>query len=181
MRARALAAATVAVLLSTGTAVPADAGPLGHDPVHPGRGAVGVGRDHAHRQGVEQRPVEGPGAGQLGRRRLRGGALPLRSCPCLLGGENCDGECKIKVKVPEGAQPGQTVRLRGKGMPSLRTRQRGDLVVQLDVETPTRLDERQEELLRELAALRDEESPDGHVQAAHKSVFGRLRDAFNPR
>jgi molecular chaperone DnaJ len=73
--------------------------------------------------------------------------------PCLLGGENCDGECKIKVKVPEGAQPGQTVRLRGKGMPSLRTRQRGDLVVALEVETPTRLTSRQKALLRELAAL----------------------------
>jgi molecular chaperone DnaJ len=73
--------------------------------------------------------------------------------PCLLGGENCDGMCKIKVKVPEGAQPGQTVRLRGKGMPSLRTRQRGDLVVQLEVETPTRLTGRQKELMRELAGL----------------------------
>jgi len=72
--------------------------------------------------------------------------------PCLLGGENCDGQCKIKVKVPEGAQPGQTVRLRGKGMPSLRTRQRGDLVVTLEVETPTRLTSRQKALLRELAA-----------------------------
>src|SRR5207253_8761257 len=73
--------------------------------------------------------------------------------PCLLGGENCDGQCKIKVKVPEGAQPGQTVRLRGKGMPSLRTRQRGDLVVQLDVETPTRLTPKQKALMREFADL----------------------------
>jgi molecular chaperone DnaJ len=77
--------------------------------------------------------------------------------PCLLGGENCDGECKIKVKVPEGAQPGQTVRLRGKGMPSLRTRQRGDLVVQLEVETPTRLTAKQKALMREFAALCDEQ------------------------
>ena len=73
--------------------------------------------------------------------------------PCLLGGENCDGQCKVKIKVPEGAQPGQTVRLRGKGMPSLRTRQRGDLVVQLEVETPTRLTARQKALMRELAGL----------------------------
>ena len=49
------------------------------------------------------------------------------------------------------------------------------------VETPSRLDDRQEELLRELAALRDEESPDGQVSAPHKSVFNRLRDAFGPR
>jgi len=73
--------------------------------------------------------------------------------PCLLGGENCDGECKISVSVPEGAQTGKTVRLKGKGMPSLRSRQRGDLVVELFVETPTHLSARQKELMRELAGL----------------------------
>ena len=56
------------------------------------------------------------------------------------------------------------------------------MVVTVVVETPTRLDERQEELLRELAALRGEESPDGQdARRRSKSVFGRLRDAFNPR
>src|SRR5665213_1996262 len=49
--------------------------------------------------------------------------------PCLLGGENCDGQCKIRVKVPEGAQFGDTVHLRGRGMPSLRSRERGDMAV----------------------------------------------------
>lgn len=73
--------------------------------------------------------------------------------PCLLGGENCDGECKISVSVPEGAQTGKTVRLKGRGMPSLRSRQRGDLVVELFVETPTHLSVRQKELLKELAGL----------------------------
>jgi molecular chaperone DnaJ len=73
--------------------------------------------------------------------------------PCLLGGEACDGECKISVQVPEGAQTGKTVRLKGKGMPSLRSRQRGDLVVELFVETPTHLSPRQKELMRELAGL----------------------------
>lgn len=73
--------------------------------------------------------------------------------PCLLGGEACDGNCKISVTVPEGAQTGKTVRLKGKGMPSLRSRQRGDLVVELFVETPTHLSARQKELMRELAGL----------------------------
>jgi molecular chaperone DnaJ len=73
--------------------------------------------------------------------------------PCLLGGENCDGECKIAVKVPEGAQTGRTVRVKGRGMPSLRSRERGDLVVELFVETPTRLTARQKELLREFSGL----------------------------
>lgn len=69
--------------------------------------------------------------------------------PCLLGGENCDGANKLKVRVPEGAQTGRTVRLKGRGMPSLRSRERGDLVVELFVETPTRLTARQKELLSE--------------------------------
>ena len=71
--------------------------------------------------------------------------------PCLLGGENCDGENKIHVKVPEGAQTGRTVRLRGKGMPSLRSRERGDLVVELFIETPTKLNAKQKALLKEFA------------------------------
>jgi molecular chaperone DnaJ len=73
--------------------------------------------------------------------------------PCLMGGEACDGNCKIAVKVPEGSQTGKTVRLKGRGMPSLRSRQRGDLVVELFVETPTHLSARQKELLKELADL----------------------------
>jgi len=73
--------------------------------------------------------------------------------PCLRGGENCDGECKIPVKVPEGSQTGRTLRVKGKGMPSLRSRERGDLVVELFVETPTRLTARQKELLREFEGL----------------------------
>jgi molecular chaperone DnaJ len=48
------------------------------------------------------------------------------------------------------------------------------------VETPSRLDPPQAELLRELAALRGEEAPDGNIRAGGKSMFGRIRDAFNP-
>ncbi|TAJ71238.1 MAG: molecular chaperone DnaJ [Phenylobacterium sp.] len=77
--------------------------------------------------------------------------------PCLMGGEACDGQCKIEVKVPEGAQTGKTVRVKGRGMPSLRSRERGDLVVELFVETPTRLTARQKELMRELAEICSEQ------------------------
>ena len=76
--------------------------------------------------------------------------------PCLMGGENCDGACKVPVKVPEGAQTGRTVRLKGRGMPSLRSRERGDLVVELFIETPAKLSARQKELLREFAGLSTE-------------------------
>ncbi len=70
--------------------------------------------------------------------------------PCLVS-EACDGQCRAEVQVPEGAQTGRTVRIKGKGMPHLNGRQRGDLVVELFVETPTNLSARQKELLRELA------------------------------
>ncbi|MDE2355150.1 MAG: molecular chaperone DnaJ [Alphaproteobacteria bacterium] len=76
--------------------------------------------------------------------------------PCLLGGENCDGRPKIMIKVPEGAQTGRTIRVRGKGMPSLRSRERGDLVVELFVETPTKLTGAQRELLEAFHAACDE-------------------------
>ncbi|HEY7900276.1 MAG TPA: molecular chaperone DnaJ [Caulobacteraceae bacterium] len=69
--------------------------------------------------------------------------------PCLMGGENCDGRCRIPIKVRPGSQTGDTVPIRGKGMPSLRSRQRGDLIVELFVETPANLTARQKELLRE--------------------------------
>ena len=77
--------------------------------------------------------------------------------PCLMGGEACDGNCKIEVKVPEGAQTGRTVRLKGRGMPSLRSRERGDLVVELFVETPTKLTARQKELMREFSEICSEQ------------------------
>ena len=71
--------------------------------------------------------------------------------PCLVS-EACDGKCKATVEVPAGAQTGKTVRIKGKGMPHLNGRQRGDLVVELFVETPADLTPRQKELMQELAA-----------------------------
>ncbi|QQQ17293.1 molecular chaperone DnaJ [Brevundimonas vitis] len=71
--------------------------------------------------------------------------------PCLVS-EACDGQCRAPVSVPAGAQTGKTVRIKGKGMPHLNGRQRGDLVVELFVETPTDLTARQKELMQELAA-----------------------------
>ncbi|MBM9460307.1 molecular chaperone DnaJ [Nocardioides sp. zg-536] len=86
-------------------------------------------------------------------------------------------ETEFELVIPPGTQSGHQEVLRGRGVPGLRGG-RGDLVVSVAVETPTKLDARQEELLRELAAIRGEEQPDGDVRPAHKSVFGRLRDAF---
>ena len=90
-------------------------------------------------------------------------------------------DAEIPVEIRPGIQSGSEVVLSGHGVPSLRGSGRGDLVVRVIVETPTRLDEHQEALLRELARLRDEEKPAGQVANHHKSVFNRLRDAFGPR
>jgi len=92
-----------------------------------------------------------------------------------------DMELWIDLEIRAGTQSGTEHTIRGRGVPHLRSQVRGDVVVTIDVETPGRLDEPQQELLRELAKLRHEESPDGRIQSPQKSVFGRLKDAFNPR
>jgi molecular chaperone DnaJ len=103
----------------------------------------------------------------------------------LLEGDLDAGEIEIEksvtIAVKAGTQSGTQHLLRGRGVPSLRSQARGDVVVTIEVETPSKLDERQEELLRELAALRHEESPDGRIQLAQKGLFGRMRDAFNQK
>lgn len=87
----------------------------------------------------------------------------------------------VPLEVKPGTQSGTEMVVRGFGVPALRGGGRGDIVVRVIVETPTRLDERQEDLLRQLAELRGEEKPAGQVSSQHKSVFNRLRDAFGPR
>lgn len=85
----------------------------------------------------------------------------------------------VGLEIEPGTQSGDVVTLRGQGVPRLRGGGRGDLVVQVVVETPTRLDAEQRELLGRLAALRDEERPEGRVGAEQRGgVFGRIKGAF---
>lgn len=107
--------------------------------------------------------------------------LPTLEADLVGEGSDSEVETTIPFEIRPGTQSGTETVLAGRGVPSLRGTGRGDLVVRMVVETPTRLDDRQQELLRELAALRGEESPNGQVNAEHKSVFDRLRGAFNPR
>jgi molecular chaperone DnaJ len=96
---------------------------------------------------------------------------------CPDGMKTGDAEtCRAKVKVPEGAQSGDTVRLRGRGMPSLRGRERGDLIVGLKVETPVRLTAKQKELMRELAATMT--TGDGH-HPRQTGFFDKARRFWN--
>ncbi len=93
--------------------------------------------------------------------------------------ETLDGAKDIDVRP--GTQSGQVIPLYGLGVTHLRASGRGDLMVHVDVETPSRLDERQEQLLTELAKLRDEERPAGQFAPGQQGLFSRLKDAFNGR
>jgi len=78
-----------------------------------------------------------------------------------------------EVTVPSGTQSGREIRLRGRGVPHLGGRGRGDLVVTVVVETPTELTKSQEDLLRSLAAERHETVAD-----ADAGLLSRIRSAF---
>jgi len=77
------------------------------------------------------------------------------------------------IAVAPGTQTGHVVRLRGHGVPHVRGRGRGDVVVQVVVDTPTKLTKAQEDLLRQLAAERGEV-----VAAPEEGLLSRLRSAF---
>ena len=87
-----------------------------------------------------------------------------------------DGTDELEVKP--GTQAGDAMTLRGLGVTHLRGTGRGDLIVHASVQTPTRLDEQQEDLLRQLASLRGEERPEVQLAPANQGLFGKLRDAF---
>ena len=89
--------------------------------------------------------------------------------------ETLEGNEDLTIKP--GTQSGNVLTLRAHGAPRLRGTGRGNLLVHLDVQTPTRLDERQSELLRELAALRGEDLAEGSG-ANTGGLFSRVRDAF---
>jgi molecular chaperone DnaJ len=90
--------------------------------------------------------------------------------------ETLDGDEKLEIRA--GTQSGFVLTLRGKGVPRLRSSARGDLLVHVEVRTPTRLDEEQERLLREFAALRNE---DVAVSTKNPGLLGKVRDAFGGR
>jgi molecular chaperone DnaJ len=100
--------------------------------------------------------------------------FPLGLTAAALGGEievpTLDGN-KASVKVPEGTQTGKQFRLKTKGMPVLRSRDKGDLYIQVVVETPQNLTRRQRELLAEF----DKESS-GVTHPESAGFFGRVKD-----
>jgi molecular chaperone DnaJ len=77
------------------------------------------------------------------------------------------------IEVPPGAQSGREIRLRGRGVPHLQGRGRGDLIVTLLVDTPTDLSKEQAELLRQFAESRGEP-----VAPPEEGLMSRLKGAF---
>jgi molecular chaperone DnaJ len=100
--------------------------------------------------------------------------LPISMVAATLGGEfevpTINGG-NTRVKVPEGTQSGRRFRLQGKGMPVLRSKQTGDMYVQVVVETPQKLTKRQRELLAEFERLSSKET---HPESA--GFFGKVKE-----
>ncbi len=103
--------------------------------------------------------------------------MPISFTTAALGGcvviPGLDGE-ENTIDIPAGIQSGKQLRKRGAGMPVLQGRGRGDLVVEIQVETPTRLSARQKELLREF-----QETETGEECPESAGFFARIKHAWN--
>jgi molecular chaperone DnaJ len=103
-------------------------------------------------------------------------SVPVSFTQAALGGEvevpTLDG--RGKLRVPAGTQPGTVLRIKGKGVPRRGNLGRGDQRVEVAIEVPTRLTERQHRMLEELARELGEE-----VSPQQKSFMEKLRDLFD--
>ncbi len=103
--------------------------------------------------------------------------VPVSMVTAALGGEfevPVIDSSRSKVKVPAGTQSGRRFRLQAKGMPVLRSKQSGDMYVQVVVETPQNLTKRQRELLMEFQKLSSPET-----QPESVGFFSRVKELFD--
>jgi molecular chaperone DnaJ len=102
-------------------------------------------------------------------------ALPVSMAQATLGAHNMletlDGF--EDLVIPRGTQSGKVFKLKHRGVPRLDGRGRGDLLVQVNVQIPTSLDEESEDLLRRFATVRGED-----VAPAEEGFFSRFKTAF---
>ena len=103
--------------------------------------------------------------------------VPVSMVTAALGGEfevpTIEGT-KSRVKVPGGTQSGRRFRLQSKGMPVLRSKQTGDMYVQVVVETPQNLTKKQKELLSEFEKLSSKDT-----QPESTGFFSRVKELFD--
>ena len=101
--------------------------------------------------------------------------LPVSFPQAALGAEvlvpTLDGEHLLKI--PEGTQSGKELRIRGKGVPVLNGHGKGDLIVRVVVQTPTRLTKRERELLQELGGITRVDN-----QPERPSLLSKMKDIF---
>jgi len=101
--------------------------------------------------------------------------MPISYSQAALGAEmqipTLDGEHALKI--PEGTQTGTNFRIKGKGVPVLHSRSKGDLFVQIKVQTPTKLTKRQRELLQELQGNTTIEN-----KPERRTLLSKVKDIF---
>jgi molecular chaperone DnaJ len=139
----------------------------------PGRGAIGVrggghGDLYVHLKVRRHPRFERQGSDLVHQLRIAATQAALGTTVAF---ETLDGV--EELVVPRGTQTGRVFRLRGRGVPHLEGRGRGDVLVHVVVETPDDLTGEQEELLRRLAAARGEP-----VAEPESGLLGRIRGAF---
>ena len=102
--------------------------------------------------------------------------VPISMTTAALGGQievpTVEGAIS-RVKIPEATQSGKQFRLKGKGMPVLRSKLTGDMYIQVEAETPTKLTKRQRELLEEFQKLSD-----AGTSPESQSFFDRMKGLF---
>jgi len=101
--------------------------------------------------------------------------VPISMVQATLGGNievpTLDGKA-ARINIPSGAQNGHQFRLRAKGMPIVRSTQRGDMYIEINVETPTNLTSKQKELLKEFEKA-------GKTSPEADGFFSRMKEMFS--
>ena len=101
--------------------------------------------------------------------------VPINIVQATLGadikGPTLDGQ--VTMKIPEGTQPGKVMRIKGKGIPSLRNSSRGDQLVRIKVVVPTKLSDKQKDALRKFADISKD-----NINPEEKSFMDKVKDFF---
>ena len=104
--------------------------------------------------------------------------IPISMTCAALGGcvniPSVDGR-KLELKIPAGTQSGHRLKIKNEGMPKLRSTQKGDLWIEVKVETPVNLNAKQKALLEEFRAI----SGKAECQPEEKSFFDKIKDLFS--
>ena len=106
--------------------------------------------------------------------------VPITFATAALGGEidvpTIEGK-RLKLSIPAGTQTGRQFRVRDKGMVELQGKRRGDMFVEVTVETPVNLTKRQQELLREFEGAAGDGGSTHHP--ASTGFFAKMKELWD--